>query len=115
MKTIVGKNLKLFREAAEYKQQQVADMLGIDRGAYANYESGNREMPFKLLTEICEIYGISLSTIFEEEVATLEKDFMCAFRKSKTNNEDQKEINDFKTVVRNYMKICKLSENEAER
>ena len=114
MKKIVGQNLKLFREASNYTQQEVADKLGIDRGAYANYESGNREMPFKLLSQIGDIYGINLSVLFEEETANLEKDFICAFRKSKISGEDQKEINLFKTAVSNYMKVITLSKDEAE-
>jgi len=114
MKTMVGNNLKLFRDASNFTQQEIAEKLGIDRGAYANYESGNREMPFKLLTQISKVYGINLSVLFEEETATLEKDFICAFRKSKVCTEDQREINLFKTAVSNYMKVINLSKNEAE-
>jgi len=115
MKTMVGHNLKMFRDASIFTQQEIADKLGIDRGAYANYESGNREMPFKLLTQISKVYGINLSVLFEEETATLEKDFICAFRKSKVCSEDQREINLFKTAVSNYMKVINLSKDEAKR
>lgn len=114
MKKIVGKNLKLFREASNYTQQEIADKLGIDRGAYANYEAGNREMPFNLMTLIGETYGINLTVLFEEDTANLEKDFICAFRKNKISDEDQKEINLFKIAVSNYLKVINLSKDEAE-
>lgn len=109
---IVGKNLKLFRDSAEYKQQEVSDILGIDRGAYANYESGSREMPFKLLQKVCEIYGIGLSDLFEEDVARVEKGMIFAFRKNKLSEGDQKEVNYFKSIVRNYLKMSKLAQDE---
>lgn len=109
---IVGKNLKLFRDSADYKQQEVSDILGIDRGAYANYESGSREMPFKLLQKVCEIYGIGLSDLFEEDVARVEKDMIFAFRKNKLSVGDQKEVHYFKSIVRNYLKMSKLAQDE---
>lgn len=114
-KLIVGKNLKLLRDAADYKQQEVADKLEIERGAYANYESGNREMPFNLLQKVCEFYGINMSILFEEDAALLEKDMICAFRKNKLSADDQKEVNYFKSVVRNYLKMTKLTLDEVER
>ena len=39
MKTIVSENLKKFRDSSDYSQLDVAQFLGIERGAYANYES----------------------------------------------------------------------------
>lgn len=113
-KLMVSKNLKMLREAADYKQQEVADFLEIDRGAYANYESGNREMPLNMLQMICEKYGISMSILFESDAALLEKDMICAFRKIKLSAEDLKEVNYFKSVVRNYLKMTKLSSDEVE-
>lgn len=112
-KQIVGKNLKLLRDSANFKQQEIADMLEIERGAYANFESGNREMPFKLLQKVCEIYGISFSDLFDENIAHVETDLICAFRKRKLSDVDQKEVNYFKSIVRNYIKMTKIAQNEA--
>ncbi|MBP1613940.1 MAG: family transcriptional regulator [Bacteroidetes bacterium] len=105
MKTIVSDNIKSFREAWNYTQSKVAAFLGIDRGAYANYESGNREMPYELMTKICELYGIDLSVLFEEDSSILEDELVCAFRLENPCDEDIKEISHFKQVVRNYLKM----------
>lgn len=113
-KSIVGKNLKLFRDSADLKQQEVADILEIERGAYANFESGNREMPFNLLQKVCEIYGVSLTVLFEEDTVKVETDMICAFRKKKLSGSDQKEVNYFKSVVRNYLKMTKLTLDESK-
>lgn len=106
MKTIVGENLKRFRDASEYTQDEVATYIGIVRGAYANYETGAREMPYDMLLKVCELYGIALSSLFEEDVKKIEDDLVCAFRVKDPNIGDIKEISHFKNVVRNYLKMC---------
>lgn len=106
MKALIGANLKLFREAANYTQIYVAQFLGIDRGAYANYEAGSREMPYELMEKACDLYGIPLSSLFEEDPIKIENELFCAFRVDNPNMADIKEISQFKTIVRNYLKMC---------
>lgn len=106
MKTVVGENLKRFRNASDYSQSDVADYLNIDRGAYANYESGAREMPYEKILKVCELYGIALSSLFEEDLSKIENELFCAFRVKNPNNDDIKEMSNFKNVVRNYLKMC---------
>lgn len=106
MKTTIGNNLKKLRNAANYKQQEIANYIGIERGAYANYESGNREMPYDLLLKICELYGVDLASILDE---VYQEDIVCAFRIDVRNTEDIKEIAQFKQIVRNYLKMNSLS------
>ena len=105
MKTIVGENLKRFRNASDYNQLDVANYLNIDRGAYANYESGLREMPYELILKVCELYGISFSALFEEDLSKIENELVCAFRVKNPSDEDIKEMSLFKNVVRNYLKM----------
>jgi transcriptional regulator with XRE-family HTH domain len=106
MKTVVGENLKRFRNASDYSQLEVADYLNIERGAYANYESGSREMPYDKILRVCELYGIPLSSLFEEDQSKIENELFCAFRVKNPNETDIKEMSDFKNVVRNYLKMC---------
>jgi transcriptional regulator with XRE-family HTH domain len=106
MKTIVSENLKKFRDSSDYSQLDVAQFLGIERGAYANYESGSREMPYVLVLKICELYGISVSSLFEEDFSKIENEIFCAFRLKNPNNKDIAEMSQFKNVVRNYLKMC---------
>ena len=68
MKTIIGRNLKMFREASNFTAQKFADLLSIERSTYANYEAGLREMPFDLLEKTADFLGldtpISISIIY---------------------------------------------------
>lgn len=105
MKTIVAKNLKILRGKAGYSQKEVADFLGIERGAYANFETdSSRLMSIDKLERICELYGISLKSLFNENLQTDE--FVCAFRISSLNQNDIAVIANFKKVVRNYLQFC---------
>ena len=59
MKTIVCENLKKFRDSSDYSQLDVAQFIGIERGAYANYESGNEGV-------VIGDYGIKAKQLFSD-------------------------------------------------
>jgi transcriptional regulator with XRE-family HTH domain len=105
MKKTVGNNLRLLRERSHYTHEEVANYLGIERGAYANYDCGNREMPYDLMLKVCELYGLSLSDLLEEDRIKLEDELVCCFRMDNLEDNDRKTITWFKNIVRNYMKI----------
>ncbi len=115
MDSIIGKNLKLLREANCFTQQQVADFLGVKRSAYSNYESGDREMPIDKLERVANLYGCELSDLISEDERALENMLLCAFRVDDVDVSDLNEIASFKSIVMNYMKMTKLLEDETER
>lgn len=47
------------REDGDYKQKEVASVLGIDQRVYSNYETGKREIPVHLLIELSKFYNVS--------------------------------------------------------
>lgn len=57
---IIGRNMKAMREANSYTQEQVAAYLGINRSAYANYETGEREAPIDVLEKACNLFGCEM-------------------------------------------------------
>lgn len=57
-----AENFKNARIRAGLTQQQIADKLGLDRTAIAQYERGVSTPNFKNLPQICEILG----TTFDE-------------------------------------------------
>lgn len=55
---IIGRrNLKSLREANSYTQEQVTSYLGINRSAYANYETEEREVSIDVLEKVCNLFG----------------------------------------------------------
>lgn len=47
------------REDADKTQQQIADMLNMQRSVYRRYELGEREIPVWALIRLAEYYRVS--------------------------------------------------------
>ncbi len=48
------------REDKDWTQQQVADMLFINRRTYSSYETGVRTMSPEILIKLADIHGVSV-------------------------------------------------------
>lgn len=105
---IVGRNLKALREANCYTQEQVASYLGIQRSAYANYESGEREAPIDILSKASELMGCELGLLFDEDQNAVKDMLICAFRAENLCENDLNEVAAFKNIVLNYIKMKRL-------
>jgi len=51
--------IRNLREDADLTQQQMADMLFINRRTYSSYEIGTRGMPLEILSQIADILRTS--------------------------------------------------------
>ena len=54
-----NEKIKEARRIKGWSQQKVADILGVTRACYSNYEQGIREPTIALLKSICEKLEIS--------------------------------------------------------
>lgn len=59
----VDKKLLEWRELRGYKQQQVADAIGVSRATYANYECGRRSPDIEGVIRLAAFYRISLDEL----------------------------------------------------
>ena len=112
MESIVSNNLKLLRENSGYTQKQLADFLGLNRSAYANYESGERTAPLSVLECVAKLFGVDVTMLFEAEPSEIRSSLLCAFRADELTAEDMKQVADFKDIAMSYLKMQKLLENE---
>ena len=55
--------LKDLREDHDYTQQQLADMLFINRRTYSSYETGVAGLPVEILSKLADIYDVSTDYI----------------------------------------------------
>ncbi len=110
MNAVIGRNLRTLREANGYTQADVAAFLGINRSAYANYESGDREAPLEVSEKVSALFGCELPLLFEEDKVALQDVLACAFRADNLAPNDMKEVANFKNVVLNYLKMERLLE-----
>ena len=58
-----GKNLREARKAAKMTQQQMADILCIDRTTYTKYESRNVQPSFEHLVVIAKVLQVSVDDL----------------------------------------------------
>lgn len=65
MEKIILKRIRDLREDQDYTQQEIANKLNIKREQYRRYETGENEIPVRILKRICEIYQISADYILE--------------------------------------------------
>ncbi|MDY3069463.1 MAG: helix-turn-helix transcriptional regulator [Parabacteroides sp.] len=116
MKTInqiIGENLKKIRELSGFTQKQIAKSIGIERSAYSNYEGGTRDVPYDVLERISNIFGCEPYTLFEENIQTDNEIMATAFRISDLDDNDLIEIANFKEIVKSYLKMERIAQNEA--
>ena len=102
---IIAKNIKLLREASNYTQENVASFLGIGRSAYANYESGDRELPLASMEKLADLYGCDAYLFYEDNVNVVESMLATAFRVDNLSATDMEQIAAFKRVVKNSLML----------
>ena len=110
MDKIIGQNLCKLRKANGFTQEQVANYLKINRSTYSNYELGDREMPLDLLEKSADLFGCDLSLLFEDNESVVDEMMVCSFRIDDLTPDDMEQIATFKSIVKNYMKMTQLLE-----
>ena len=109
-KVMKGETLKLLRDANHFRQEDVADYLGIKRSTYSNYETGDREAPWVVLEKLANLYGCDQYDLESENQDVLQGVIACAFRVDSMSVEDMKQVAAFKQLVMNYVKMKKIAE-----
>lgn len=59
----LAENLRILRERANLKQQNIADVVGIKRSSYAYYETGKSSPKIDALIKIAKLYNVSVDEI----------------------------------------------------
>jgi transcriptional regulator with XRE-family HTH domain len=103
-------NLKAFREASGFTQEQIASFLSIERGALANYELGFRETPLPVLIKLSNLYGVDIADFYETDQEKVQDALICSFRMDNLSDADMREIANFKDVVKSYLKMNYLEQ-----
>lgn len=111
---IIGENFKKIRELSGFTQEQVAKFLGIERSTYSNYEAGIREAPYNILENISNLFGCEPLLFFEDTIQADNEIMAMAFRISDLEENDLKEIAAFKDIVKSYLKMERIAQNETE-
>ena len=63
MEGSIGSRLQELRRLMDYQQKDVAAMLGVERHALSQYETGVRMPPSDIIAKLAGIYGVSADYI----------------------------------------------------
>lgn len=101
----------MIREARGYSQDQVANHLGISRTQLSYYENYTRkEVPsITILNKLSDLFCVDLSTFLEKDVDFASINASFAFRSVEMNDQDINSITSFHELVKNYVKMQRLS------
>ena len=61
-----SENFKAARKSRGMTQKELAERLNMDRSSIAKYENGNGLPHAKTLHKICEIFDITIDSLFKE-------------------------------------------------
>ena len=61
-----AENFRNARLEANLTQQQVADVLGLDRSAVAHYEMGDSMPNARNLQKICDLLSVKFNDLFKD-------------------------------------------------
>lgn len=62
----LGAMLRQYRNNCEFTQQQIADVLKIDRSTYSYYETGKTEPSLATISQLARIFNISPAALLCE-------------------------------------------------
>ena len=110
--TIIGQNIKAVREKMGLTQDALARYLGTSREQIGYYEIGQRNIPSVQLTELANLFCMNEYDFYEEDINNRSINIALAFRADELQPEDLKSIAQFKKIVRNYISMKNVTNNE---
>lgn len=63
----VGRNIKRLRNRVGKSQQEVADLLDIDRKTYAKWEAETCEVKSNYIPQLADIFEVEITDLFKEK------------------------------------------------
>ena len=97
--------LKKLRTEAGYTQQNVADLLKIDRSAYTYYESGKTSPSADKLVILSTLYGISVDELLGKEVRKISKTITFANVSSFNDEAEETKTEKFRNLSRDEQQL----------
>lgn len=67
----VGTNIKRLRNKTKLSQQEIADMLGLDRSTYINWENEISDIKSQYIPKLAEIFNVDIRDLFEDELKNI--------------------------------------------
>lgn len=105
--SIIGANIRHFREKLGLNQEAFAAYLDTSREMVNYYENGKRTIPSGIIAKAAELFGMDAYDLYLEDKEQLESNIVFAFRAQQLEVPDLNHIAQFQKIVRNYLQMKK--------
>ena len=103
----IGTTIRKLRLNSGKTQQEIADLLSIDRRTYAKWEEESTEVKSSLVPKVADIFGVDISELYKSDKGVEIND---SFRDNQINNAVIIVVTD-KNVVEKVMDLLNQSKN----
>lgn len=67
----IGTNLRRLRAHTKLSQRDLADLLGIDKNTYANWENERTDIKSEFIPPLAKIFKVEISDLFREQSSNI--------------------------------------------
>jgi transcriptional regulator with XRE-family HTH domain len=82
----IGTKLKKLRSKTKYSQQNIADLLGVDKNTYANWENELNDIKSEHIPKLAEIFDIEIQDLFHDRPSKIQINFNKQVNKDNSTN-----------------------------
>ena len=112
MDSVIGKNIKLFRDNLGLSQEELAEYLNRSKMTISRYERGESSVPTNEMSKLADLFGIDEYDFYEENESNVKLNVAFAFRANELQASDIETIASFKKLAMNYLKMEMALANE---
>lgn len=108
---MLGKNIKYYRIQKGYSQQELADLVGVQKMTISNYENEKREPDVEMVKAICEVLGVSLNRFMAyKPLRSSEIVLNGSFRKNDnlSSLQEQKIVGQIQYALERYLEVADI-------
>ena len=109
-------NIKALRIQNNYKQEYVADILGVSQPEYSKIETGGRRLDAFIITELCKLYDVKMDDLLKRQVlrtahaAAGEPSVMDGYGYHDNHELLNKLMHNYTALIENYVKQQQTTE-----
>ncbi|MFM7234021.1 MAG: helix-turn-helix domain-containing protein [Flavobacteriales bacterium] len=113
-------NIKALRIQNNYKQEYVADALGVSQPEYSKIENGGRRIDAFIIGELCKLYDVKMDELLKREPPRMEhahasEGFAIGYGIPVNSDMFAKLMDNYTVLVENYLKQQQTTERIINR
>ena len=86
IKMSVGTKIRRLRSKTNYSQQNMADLLGVDKNTYANWENESNDIKSEHIPKLAHIFQVEIQELFNDNPSRIEINFNKQVNKDQSIN-----------------------------